>query len=64
MKVKEIMDKEFIVVSADQNIDEVSILMENRKKFTTPVVDDNKRLVGWITSLDVTRGLREVKYKV
>lgn len=64
MKVKEIMDKEFIVVSADQNINEVSILMENRKKFTTPVVDDNKRLVGWITSLDVTRGLREGKNKV
>ena len=64
MKVKEIMDKEFIVVSGDQDIDEVSIMMENRKKFTTPVVDDGKRLVGWITSLDVTRGLREDKKKV
>lgn len=64
MKVKEIMDKEFIVVSGDQDIDEVSIMMENRKKFTTPVVDQDKRLVGWITSLDVTRGLREGKKKV
>lgn len=64
MKVKEIMDKEFIVVFPDQNIDEVSIMMENRKKFTTPVVDNDKKLVGWITSLDVTRGLREGKTKV
>jgi len=64
MKVKEIMDKEFIVVTGDQDIDEVSIMMENRKKFTTPVVDKDKRLVGWITSLDVTRGLREGKKKV
>ncbi|MDP2835374.1 MAG: CBS domain-containing protein [Methanobacteriaceae archaeon] len=59
MKVKEIMDKEFIYVSPDQGLIEVSIKMEKHKKFTTPVVDSEKRLVGWITSLDVTRGLRE-----
>lgn len=64
MKVKEIMDKEFIVVSGDQTIEEVSIIMEDRKKFATPVVDENKRLIGWITSLDVTRGLRGGKNKV
>ncbi|MCE5214465.1 MAG: CBS domain-containing protein [Methanobacterium sp.] len=64
MKVKEIMDKEFIYVSQDQSIEEVSIIMENRKKFTTPVVDDQMRLVGWITSLNVTRGLREGKQKI
>lgn len=61
MNVKEIMDKEFIVVSPDQTIEEVSILMENGKKFTAPAVDSDKRLIGWITSLDVTRGLREGK---
>ena len=38
MKVKEIMDKEFIVVSPDQKVDEVSIKMEKKRKFTTPVV--------------------------
>jgi predicted transcriptional regulator len=64
MKVKEIMDKEFIVVSPDQKVDEVSIKMEKKRKFTTPVVDDDEKLVGWITSLDVTRGLREHKKKV
>jgi CBS-domain-containing membrane protein len=64
MKVKEIMDMNFVVVSADQTIDDVSIRMEEKKRFTTPVVDDNEKLVGWITSLDVTKGFREHKKKV
>ena len=64
MKVKEIMDKEFIAVNQDMNIEEASIKMESHKKFTTPVLDDKKRLIGWITSLDVTRGLREHHNKV
>ncbi len=64
MKVKEIMDKDFIDVSPDLGLEEVSIKMENFRKFTTPVVDSDKRLVGWITSLDVTRGLRENKKTV
>ncbi len=64
MKVKEIMDKEFIAVSQDMDIEEASIKMESHKKFTTPVLDDEKRLIGWITSLDVTRGLREHHNKV
>ncbi len=59
MKVKEIMDKEFIAVNPEMDIVEASIRMESHKKFTTPVLDDKRRLVGWITSLDVTRGLRE-----
>ncbi len=64
MKVKEIMDKNFVVVSADQTINDVSLKMEEKKRFTTPVVDNNEKLVGWITSLDVTRGFREHKKKV
>lgn len=64
MKVNEMMDKDFIVVSPDDNLVEVSILMEKKLRFTTPVVDDQKRLVGWITSLDITRGFREGMKKV
>ena len=64
MKVKEIMDKNFIAVSPDMSIVEASIKMESHKKFTTPVLDDKKRLIGWITSLDVTRGLRDNHAKV
>lgn len=59
MKVKEIMDKDFIAISQDMDIVEAAIKMESHKKFTTPVLDNKKHLIGWITSLDVTRGLRE-----
>jgi CBS domain-containing protein len=59
MKVKEIMDKEFIEVSPGDSIVDASLKMEKNRKFTTPVVDSQGKLVGWITSLDVTRGLRE-----
>lgn len=64
MKVEEIMDEEFIYVSQDQNIEEVSIIMENGKKFTTPVVDGDMHLVGWITTFNITQGLREGKKKI
>jgi CBS domain-containing protein len=64
MNVKEIMDTEFIAVSADMTIVEASIKMEAHKRFTTPVLDNRKRLIGWITSLDVTRGFRENHRKV
>ena len=64
MNVKEIMDTEFIAVSADMTIVEASIKMEAHKRFTTPVLDSRKRLIGWITSLDVTRGFRENHKKV
>ena len=64
MKVKEIMDKEFIFAAPDQKIDDVSIRMEEKRKFTSPVVDKDDKLVGWITLFDVTRGLREHKKKV
>jgi predicted transcriptional regulator len=64
MKVKEIMDKDFIAINQDMDIVEASIKMESHKKFTTPVLDNKKHLIGWITLLDVTRGLRENHKKV
>ncbi|MCC7551139.1 MAG: CBS domain-containing protein [Methanobacterium sp.] len=64
MLVNEMMDKDFIVVSPDDDLVKVSILMEKKLRFTTPVVDSQKKLIGWITSLDVTRGFREGKKKV
>ena len=64
MKVKELMDKKFIVVGPDADLDEVSEKMETYKRFTIPVVDEEKKLIGWITSLNVIRGLREGKKRV
>lgn len=64
MKVREIMDEEFVYVSQDMSIEEVAIIMENSKKFTTPVVDENMCLIGWVTSFEVTKGLRKGKEKI
>jgi len=61
MEPIEMIDKDFIYVSKDDKIDDVSIIMENSKRFTSPVVDEDLKLVGWITSLDLTKGLRENK---
>ena len=61
MKVKELMDTNFIDVFPDQDIVEVSLKMEKYKKFTTSVVDDERKLVGWVTSIEIIKGLREGK---
>ena len=64
MRAKELMDKEFVYLNCDDDIIEVSKVMEEIRRFTCPVVNDNKQLVGWITSFDITRGLREGNEKI
>ena len=59
MKAKEMMDKKFIYVNPDDSIVDVSIKMEESRRFTSPVLSSDMKLLGWVTSLDVTRGLRE-----
>ena len=64
MKAKELMDKDFVYLSCEDSVVEVSKVMEEIRRFTCPVVNDNKQLVGWITSFDITRGLREGNEKI
>lgn len=64
MKAKNMMDKNFLSVKAFDSIDEVSKIMEDHKRFTCPVVDDNNKLIGWVTALDITKGLRENNDKI
>ena len=61
MKAKEMMDKEFVFVSKNDSIEDVSIKMEEFRRFTAPVLDENMKLEGWITSFNITQGLREGK---
>lgn len=56
MKAKEMMDKNFLSVHAFDSISDTSKLLEDHKNFTCPVVDDNMKLIGWITALDLTKG--------
>ena len=55
MKAKEMMDKEFVFVSKDDTIEDVSIKMEEYRRFTAPVLDENMKLEGWITSFNITQ---------
>lgn len=64
MRAKELMDKNFVYLNANDDVVEVSKVMEEIRRFTCPVVNDNKQLVGWITSFDITRGLREGNKKI
>ena len=58
------MDKEFVYLNCEDSVVEVSKVMEEIRRFTCPVVNDNKQLVGWVTSFDITRGLREGNEKI
>ena len=55
MRAKELMDNEFVYLNCEDSVIEVSKVMEEIRRFTCPVVNDNKQLVGWITSFDITR---------
>jgi predicted transcriptional regulator len=59
MKAKELMDKDFEYVNPKDDIKEVSKIMEDARTFTCPVLDENKKLIAWITSFEITKGLRE-----
>ena len=61
MKACQMMEKDFVYVSKDDTIVDVSIKMEETKRFTLPILDDSMKLQGWATSLDITKGLREGK---
>ena len=64
MKAKELMDKDFVYLNADDSVIDASKAMEEVRRFTCPVVNDKKQLIGWITSFDITKGLREGNEKI
>ena len=64
MRAKELMDKNFVYLNSEDSVVEVSKVMEEIRRFTCPVVNEDKQLIGWITSFDITRGLREGNEKI
>ena len=64
MKAKELMDEDFVYLNASDSVVDASKAMEDVRRFTCPVVNDNKQLIGWITAFDITKGLREGKDKI
>ena len=64
MKAKELMDKDFVYISKNDKVVEVSEVMEDIRRFTCPVVNDDKQLIGWVTSFEITKGLKEGNEKI
>ena len=64
MRAKELMDKDFVYLNADDSVIEASKAIEDVRRFTCPVVNENKQLIGWVTAFDITRGLREGNDKI
>lgn len=57
-KVKEVMDKEFMVVSPTTNFSEINKSLRENKAKRFPVVE-NEKLVGLITETDVIEAIRD-----
>nr|WP_172632599.1 CBS domain-containing protein [Methanotorris igneus] len=60
MKIKEVMNKEFIELSPNDIGGEVVQMLYKKRKNYAPVVEDGK-LVGWITTLDLLAGCKHSK---
>ena len=64
MRAKELMDKDFVYLNANDSVVDASKAMEDVRRFTCPVVNDDKQLIGWGTAFDITKGLREGNEKI
>jgi len=53
MKVKNLMDTNILKIYPDFTAKKTIELMYKRKRFSTAVLDDEDRLIGWIMSLDL-----------
>ena len=60
-EVRKIMDPNPVVVRAEDTVRNVSSFMMEKKLQQLPVVDDDGKLVGIITSYDLWQNLRESK---
>ncbi len=61
MKVKELMDKNFVKIYEDDKVIDVIKKLKKRFRFSAPVLDNHEKLVGWITSLDIL-GISEKEF--
>jgi len=59
MKVKEMMDKDFVFVYPEDTVADASVKMEKSRRFAASVVSEDMKLIGWVTSFDIIRGLKE-----
>lgn len=53
MKVKSLMDTKFLKIFPETTIQQTAELMHRTKRFSTPVIDRDEKLVGWVNSIDI-----------
>ncbi|HIQ39107.1 MAG TPA: CBS domain-containing protein [Methanothermococcus okinawensis] len=53
MKVRELMDTNFLRLYKDYSVEEAIQLMHRKKRFSAPVLDDEDRLVGLVLAVDL-----------
>ncbi|AXI25510.1 CBS domain-containing protein [Methanofervidicoccus sp. A16] len=53
MKVRELMDTNFLKLYKDYSVKEAIQLMYKKKRFSAPVLDDEDKLVGLVLSVDL-----------
>jgi len=53
MKVKSLMDTKFVKIYPDFTVQTVIDLMYKYKKFSTPIIDNDHKMVGWTTAIDL-----------
>ncbi|ABR54683.1 putative signal transduction protein with CBS domains [Methanococcus vannielii SB] len=53
MKVKSLMDTKFLKIYPEYSIEYTAELMNKTKRFSTPVINKDEKLIGWINSIDI-----------
>ena len=53
MKVKDLMDKNFVKLYIDDKVEDAINLFKKKKRFTAPVLDKEDKLAGWVTTLEL-----------
>ena len=53
LQVTEIINKNVVTVAPDATIEEAALLLQRHKVEVLPVVDENDKLVGIITAMDL-----------
>ncbi|WP_423792482.1 HPP family protein [Methanocaldococcus indicus] len=61
MKVKDLMDKNFVKIYEDYRIIDAIEKLKKKKRFSAPILNKEDKLIGWITTLELL-GLKEKEF--
>ena len=53
MRVKDLMDIQFLKLYKDYSVKKTIDLMYKKKRYTAPVLDEEDKLIGWVMAIDL-----------